>query len=187
MTVQRLSAAQAIARLESFGNIVDVRSPGEFAEDRLPGALNWPVLDDEERRLIGTEYKQVSPFEARKRGAALVAKNIAAHIARDVMDKPKTWQPLVYCWRGGQRSGSMSWFLDQMGFRTHVIEEACRLAGVSEPPLLSLEQAGLSPAALAFYAENRRVANGKAKRVLGWRPRYPTYREGLRALLENPP
>jgi len=120
--IQRITAAQAIARLASFGDIVDVRSPGEFSEDRLPGALNWPVLDDEERRLIGTEYKQVSPFEARKRGAALVAQNIAAHIARDVMDKPKSWQPLVYCWRGGQRSGSMGWFLDQMGFRTHVIE-----------------------------------------------------------------
>jgi hypothetical protein len=49
--------------------------------------------------------------------------------------------------------------------------------------LQSLEDARLSPMARAFYAENRRVANGKAKRMLGWRPRYPTYREGLRALL----
>lgn len=64
-----------------------------------------------------------------------------------------------------------------------VIEAACRLAGVPEPPLLSLEEAGLSPAARAFYAENRRVANGRAKRILGWRPRYPTFREGLRSLL----
>jgi nucleoside-diphosphate-sugar epimerase len=63
-----------------------------------------------------------------------------------------------------------------------VIEEACRLAGVEPPPLQSLDEAGLSPAARAFYAENRRVAGGKARRVLGWRPRYPTYREGLRAL-----
>ncbi|MBW8755713.1 MAG: SDR family NAD(P)-dependent oxidoreductase [Sphingomonadales bacterium] len=61
-----------------------------------------------------------------------------------------------------------------------VIEEACHLAGLAVPPLQSLDEAGLSPAARAFYAENRRVANGKAKRVLGWRPRYPTYREGLR-------
>jgi tRNA 2-selenouridine synthase len=122
MVIQVITAAQAIARLDSFGAVIDARSPGEFAEDRLPGALNWPVLDDEERRLVGTEYKQVSPFEARKRGAALVAKNIAAHIERDVMNKPKSWQPLVYCWRGGQRSGSMAWFLDQMGFRTHTIE-----------------------------------------------------------------
>jgi nucleoside-diphosphate-sugar epimerase len=67
--------------------------------------------------------------------------------------------------------------------QNEVIEEACRLARLPEPPLLSLDEAGLSPAARAFYAENRRVANGKAKRMLGWRPRYPTYREGLRDLL----
>ncbi|MGE3693196.1 MAG: SDR family NAD(P)-dependent oxidoreductase [Novosphingobium sp.] len=63
-----------------------------------------------------------------------------------------------------------------------VIEEACRLLGLPLPPLLTLEEAALSPMARAFYAENRRVANGKAKRVLGWRPRYATYREGLRAV-----
>ena len=64
-----------------------------------------------------------------------------------------------------------------------VIEAACALLGHSPPPMLSLEQAQLSPPARAFYDENRRVAGIKAKRVLGWRPRYPTFREGLRALL----
>ena len=64
-----------------------------------------------------------------------------------------------------------------------VIEEACRLLGVEPPRLQSFDEAGLSPQARAFYGENRRVANGKAKRVLGWTPRYPTYREGLRAIL----
>lgn len=63
-----------------------------------------------------------------------------------------------------------------------VIEHACRLLGVEPPPLLTLEQANLSPMALGFYAENRRVANGKAKRMLGWCPRYPTYVEGLASL-----
>lgn len=63
-----------------------------------------------------------------------------------------------------------------------VIEEAVRLLGQEPPPMQSLEEAQLSPMALAFYAENRRVANGKAKRVLGWKPAFPTYREGLRAL-----
>ena len=62
-----------------------------------------------------------------------------------------------------------------------VIEEACRLLGTEPPPQQSLDEAGLSPQACAFYAENRRIANGKAKRVLGWRPRYPDYRSGLRA------
>lgn len=64
-----------------------------------------------------------------------------------------------------------------------VVEEACRLLGLNPPPLVPLERAGLSPPARAFYGENRRVANGKAKRVLGWRPRYPTYRDGLASLL----
>jgi nucleoside-diphosphate-sugar epimerase len=64
-----------------------------------------------------------------------------------------------------------------------VIEEACRLAGFPPPPLQTLDEAGLSMAARGFYAENRRVANGKARRVLGWRPRFPTYREGLRSLI----
>ncbi|HEX9806344.1 MAG TPA: SDR family NAD(P)-dependent oxidoreductase, partial [Alteraurantiacibacter sp.] len=69
--------------------------------------------------------------------------------------------------------------------QNEVIEEACRLLGVPPPPLQSLDEAGLSPAARAFYAENRRVANGKAKRMLGWQPQYPTYREGLRGLLSG--
>ncbi len=63
-----------------------------------------------------------------------------------------------------------------------VIEYACQLLGVEPPPLQSVEEAGLSPMARGFYAENRRVANGKAKRVLGWQPLYPTYREGLASL-----
>lgn len=69
--------------------------------------------------------------------------------------------------------------------QNRVIEAASALLGRAPPPLQSLDEAGLSPQALAFYAENRRVANGKAKRLLGWRPRYPTYREGLRACLEG--
>jgi len=66
--------------------------------------------------------------------------------------------------------------------QNRVVEEACRLAGIAPPPLHGLEDANLSPMARAFYAENRRVASGKARRELGWRPRYPTYVEGLRAL-----
>lgn len=118
MTVKLVSAAEAVPSLGEFDRIIDVRSPSEFAEDHLPGAVNWPVLDDDERRTVGTLYKQVSALEARKVGAAIVARNIAAHIDRWVHREPKTWQPLVYCWRGGQRSGSLAWFLDQIGFRT---------------------------------------------------------------------
>ena len=141
MTVQAVDAAQALARLDAFGAIVDVRSPSEFAEDHLPGAVNWPVLDDDERRRVGTEYKQISAFEAQKRGAALVARNIARHIEREVMQQDRTWRPLVYCWRGGKRSASLAWFLDQMGFRTHVLSggyKAFRSAVIAELATLPL-------------------------------------------------
>ncbi len=105
-----------------FDLIIDVRSEGEFALDHWPGAVNWPVLDNEERILVGTLYKQTSAFEAKKKGAALVAANIAKHIERHVLDKPKNWQPLIYCWRGGNRSGSLSLVLSQIGFKVHLLE-----------------------------------------------------------------
>lgn len=107
-----------VSQLGTFDEIIDVRSPSEFAEDHIPGAINCPVLTDAERRHVGTLYKQVSPFEARKVGAALVARNIAHHLETRFADRPKSWRPLVYCWRGGQRSGSMHWFLGQIGFRS---------------------------------------------------------------------
>ncbi len=122
MTVQVVPAAEAIARLDSFSTVIDARSESEYAEDHLPGAVNWPSLNDQERHEVGTIYKQVSPFEARKRGAALVAANVARHIQREVLDKPKGWQPLVYCWRGGKRSGALSLVLDQIGFRVTLVE-----------------------------------------------------------------
>jgi tRNA 2-selenouridine synthase len=122
VSVQPISAAEAIARLPEFDAVIDARSEAEFAEDRLPRAENWPSLNNDERREVGTIYKQVSPFEARKRGAALVAGNIARHIERHVADKPKGWQPLAYCWRGGQRSGSLALVLGQIGFRVRVVE-----------------------------------------------------------------
>lgn len=122
MGVHRLSAADAIARLSGFDAVIDARSESEFAEDHLPGAVNWPVLNDAERHAIGFEYKQVSPFAARKRGAAIAARNIAQHIEQRVQPLPQGWRPLVYCWRGGQRSGSLSLVLGQIGFSVQVLE-----------------------------------------------------------------
>ncbi|MGY0195113.1 tRNA 2-selenouridine(34) synthase MnmH [Leptothrix sp. BB-4] len=122
MSLQRVAVPDALQALESYSAIIDVRSPAEYAEDHLPGAVNWPVLDDEERRIVGTLYKQVSAFEARKRGAALVARRIADHLDQWVAPVDKHWRPLVYCWRGGDRSGTMSWFLDRVGFRAQVID-----------------------------------------------------------------
>ncbi len=112
-----IPSAEAFARLGEFSAVIDVRSPGEFAEDHLPGALNWPVLDDDERRIVGTLYKQ-DPLEARKLGAAMVARNIARHLDDHRALMQKHWRPLVYCWRGGQRSGAMNWFLNQIGFKS---------------------------------------------------------------------
>jgi tRNA 2-selenouridine synthase len=126
MALRRITADSAIARLSDFHTIIDARSESEFAEDSLPGAVNWPTLTDEQRHLIGTEYKQVSPFDARKRGAAMAARNIAQHVEQRAMDKPRDWQPLVYCWRGGQRSGALSMVLDQIGFTVHVLEGGYR-------------------------------------------------------------
>ena len=140
MSVHSVPAAEAIERLDEFGAIIDARSEGEYAEDHLPGALNWPSLNDEERKFIGTLYKQVSPFEAQKRGAALVAANIARHIERDVIDKPRSWQPLAYCWRGGKRSGSLALVLGQIGFKVSVIEggyKAFRTAVLAALPELA--------------------------------------------------
>ncbi len=122
MSLTLIPAADALAQLNTFDTIIDARSESEFALDHLPGAVNWPTLNDEERKLIGTMYVQINQFEAKKRGAALAARNIAAHIDREVIDKPREWRPLAYCWRGGKRSGSLSLILDQIGFRVTLVE-----------------------------------------------------------------
>ena len=137
MSVHRIDAGVALAQLGAFSAVIDARSESEWAHDHLPGALNWPSLHDDERARVGTMYKQVSPFEAQKLGAALVARNIAAHIEREVMDKPKNWQPLLYCWRGGKRSGALGLILGQIGFRVQVIEggyKAFRRAMLADLP-----------------------------------------------------
>ncbi|MFO7543349.1 MAG: tRNA 2-selenouridine(34) synthase MnmH [Thiobacillus sp.] len=131
--------AATVAELHAFDEVIDVRSPGEFAEDHVPGALNLPVLTDPERARVGTMYKQVSSFEAKKIGAALVSGNIAQHLEHHFADKSKTYRPLVYCWRGGSRSGSMTHILQKIGFaamqldggykayRRHVVAELAHL------------------------------------------------------------
>jgi len=122
MSLTLISATEAVARFDAFDTIIDARSESEYAEDHLPGAENWPTLHDDERQSIGTLYKQVNAFEAKKRGAALAARNISTHIERHVLDRPRDWAPLAYCWRGGKRSGSLSLVLDQIGFRVSLIE-----------------------------------------------------------------
>ena len=117
LTLTSLSDLAALG----FDDIIDVRAPAEWRDDHLPGAINLPVLDDAERAQVGTIYKQVSPFTARKVGAALVAKNASLHLQGPLADKPGGWRPLVYCWRGGQRSGSFATILAQIGWRVETI------------------------------------------------------------------
>ncbi len=105
-----------------FDTVIDVRSPAEFAEDHLPGAINLPALSNDQRAEVGTIHKQVSPFKARKIGAALVARNVADHLTGPLAEKPGAWRPLVYCWRGGQRSGSFASILTQIGWRAETIK-----------------------------------------------------------------
>lgn len=126
-----------VVRIEdrhTFDTIIDARSPAEFELDHIPGAINCPVLDNEERHIVGTLYKQTGAFEARRVGGAMVAANLARHLREQFADRPPGWKPLVYCWRGGLRSGSMTTWLRMVGWdaqqlaggykswRRHVIE-----------------------------------------------------------------
>ncbi|MBM3391009.1 MAG: tRNA 2-selenouridine(34) synthase MnmH [Betaproteobacteria bacterium] len=128
-----------VTQAGEFDEIIDVRSPAEYAEDHMPGAVNCPVLSNEERARVGTIYKQESPFAAKKLGAALVARHIAGHIETRFLDRPREWKPLIYCWRGGKRSGALTHVLRQIGwqscaleggyksYRRHVVEQLAEL------------------------------------------------------------
>lgn len=140
MPVLSLTAAQALSSLATFDAVVDARTEDEHALDHVPGAVNWPTLNNQERIDIGTMYKQVNAFEAKKRGAALSARNIATHIEREVIDLPRDWKPLVYCWRGGNRSGALATILGAIGFQVTLIEggyKAWRAALVGALPALA--------------------------------------------------
>ena len=111
-----------LAQLADFDEIIDVRSESEFADDHVPGATNYPVLNDEERVRVGTLYKQVSAFDAKKLGAALVSRNIANHLEATFAQRPRAWCPLVYCWRGGTRSAALTHVLQQVGWRARRLD-----------------------------------------------------------------
>src|SRR5712664_3841344 len=120
------SNAVTVAQLDAFDEVIDVRSPAEFALDHVPEAVNCPVLDDAERAHVGTLYKQVSPFDAKRAGAALVSKNIARHIEERFRGRARGWRPLVYCWRGGQRSAAMAHVLREVGWEAATLEGGYR-------------------------------------------------------------
>ena len=154
----------SLSDIDRFSCVIDVRTPAEFAEDHIPGAINAPVLSDEERVVVGTMYKQVSPFEATKYGAALVAKNIAHHLETLFADRPINWKPLIYCWRGGKRSGSMTTWFRLIGWK------ACQLqGGYKSYRHQVLERLGSLPTQFRFRVLAGMTGSGKTRllRALG--------------------
>ena len=144
--------------LAQFDAIIDTRSPAEYAEDHLPDAVSCPVLDDSERAQVGTLYKQVSPFEARKAGAALVARNIARHIEERFAGKPKDWRALVYCWRGGKRSGAMVHVLREIGWEAKQLD-----GGYKAYRRFVIEQLTTLPAQFEFRVLCGATGSGKSR------------------------
>jgi tRNA 2-selenouridine synthase len=111
-----IATVERIEDYRLFDEIIDVRTPAEFSEDHIPGSINCPVLDDEQRIEVGRLYKQHSPFAAKRVGAAYVAENIAHHLRETFHDRPNGWRPLIVCWRGGQRSGAMTLIFRRIGW-----------------------------------------------------------------------
>lgn len=159
-----------VAQLPEFDEIVDVRSPSEFGLDHIPGAINCPVLDDEERARVGTMHARESAFSAKKAGAALVARNIARHLENEFASRPKHWRPLIYCWRGGQRSASMTIVFRQIGwdarklaggykaYRRHVVAEIDRqVPDTSFRVICGLTGSGKSALLRALEQQNAQV------------------------------
>ena len=120
MTIKRVKFSDI--RIHDFDDVIDVRSPLEFEDDRIPGSINLPVLSNAEREMIGTMYKQKSKFEAKKLGASIVSKNISDHLKDYLYNKNRDWLPLIYCWRGGQRSYALATILDQIGWKVEVVD-----------------------------------------------------------------
>ena len=146
---------------KKFDTIIDARSPSEYAEDHVPGAISAPVLDDAERAEVGTLYKQVSPFDAKKAGAALLAKNVSRHIEALFKGKAKDWHPLVYCWRGGKRSGAMAHILREIGWKAETLE-----GGYKAYRRWVVEQLQSIPQSLEFRVIHGPTGSGKS-RLLG--------------------
>ncbi len=156
-----MSKTVRIVGLEALGEydaLIDARSPCEFAEDHLPGARNCPVLSDAERAEVGTLYKQVSPFQARILGASLVARNIAAMMAGAFSAQPRQWRPLVYCWRGGQRSAALAHVLAQVGWPAAQLE-----GGYKAYRRWVVETLATLPAKLSFIVVCGLTGTGKSR------------------------
>src|SRR3954462_2348239 len=143
---------------KDFDALIDARTPSEYALDHVPGAISAPVLDDAQRAEVGTLYKQVSPFEAKKVGGALVAKNVARHIENLFRQKDKSWRPLVYCWRGGKRSGAMAHILREIGWRAETLP-----GGYRAYRRWVVEELSTLPEELEFIVVHGPTGSGKSR------------------------
>jgi tRNA 2-selenouridine synthase len=153
-----LPVAEVVAQLRDFITLVDARSPAEYTEDHLPGAINAPVLDDAERALVGTVNAERGAFEAKRLGAAIVSRNIGGLIERLFAERDRQWRPLVYCWRGGNRSGSLATVLARIGWRTHVIE-----GGYKAFRRHVIEDMATIPTTLRFVVVGGRTGSAKSR------------------------
>lgn len=146
-----------LAERDNFDEIIDVRTPLEYADDHIPGAINAPVLSNEERVVVGTLYKQ-NPFEATRYGAALVAQNIAHHLQTTFADRPRSWRPMIYCWRGGKRSGSMTAWFNLIGWKARQLDGGYKTyrTGV-------LTQLQERPAQFQYYVLGGLTGSGKTR------------------------
>ncbi|MEZ5661619.1 MAG: tRNA 2-selenouridine(34) synthase MnmH [Burkholderiaceae bacterium] len=153
-----IDARSFLATEQAFDAIIDARSPGEYAIDHVPGAINLPVLDDQQRALVGTINAERSPFEAHRLGAQLVSENIARILAGPLADKPRQWRALVYCWRGGQRSGSLATVLARIGWRIHLLE-----GGYKAWRRAMLEALRMRIEPLSFIVLAGRTGSGKSR------------------------
>ena len=152
------SPAVKAGEFSRFDTVIDARTPAEYAEDHIPGAISAPVLDNEERAQVGTLYKQVSPFEAKKVGAALVSRNVSRHIEEQFKGKDKAWRPLVYCWRGGKRSGAMAHILREVGWDAHTLQ-----GGYKAYRKWVVEQLQALPEKLSFVVVHGPTGSGKSR------------------------
>jgi tRNA 2-selenouridine synthase len=153
-----LPVDEVVARLHEFNTVVDARSPSEYAEDHLPRAISAPVLDDAQRAHVGTVNAERGAFEAKRLGAAIVSRNIGDLIDRLFADRDRHWRPLVYCWRGGNRSGSLATVLARIGWRTTVLE-----GGYKAFRRRVIADLDARPAGLRFVVVGGRTGSAKSR------------------------
>lgn len=144
--------------IAEFDEIIDVRTPAEFADDHLPGAINAPVFTNAERARIGTIYAQASTYEATRLGAAIVARHIAGHLETTFADRPRNWKPLIYCWRGGKRSGAMTTWFNLIGWQARQLDGGYKIW--RRHVMTQLEEL---PTALRFVVLTGPTGSGKTR------------------------